>query len=101
MSTAAGKGRQKTHLEVWSVLDVVRVEESDLAVYYHRLLVEGTEERTVEVDNLKGEMGDFVGMRETERRPGFGSNVDVVAAGRELVWEKRREEKKRTYCHNC
>jgi hypothetical protein len=60
-------------------LNVVRVEESNLAIYDHRLLVEGTKERAVEVDDLQGEMGNFVGMRKSERGPGFGSNVDVVA----------------------
>lgn len=88
-------GTERMHLEVWSILDVVRVKERNLTVYDHRLLVEGAEKRTVEVDNLKGEVGNFIGMRQSQRRPGLRGDVDVVAVRAKDERLIRKGEKRR------
>lgn len=80
----AGQSRgpkSRTYLEVRTVLNIVRVEQSDSPIHDERLLVKGAEQRPVEVDDLDREVRHLGWIGHAERDPRFRRDGDVVAVG--------------------
>lgn len=75
-----GSLKVDAHLDVGSVLDVVAIQTRYLAIYDHVLGVESTEGRAMVVDDLEVNKGNFLLVRQTDRRalPRVWFNDDMV-----------------------
>ena len=71
-----------THLEIWSILDVVRVEDGYPAVDDHGFLVEGTDEGSMKVDDLQAQILHLFRVWQAERNPRRRRHGDMIAVWR-------------------
>lgn len=61
-------------------MNIVRIEDSDLAIDDHSFLVESPDERSMEIDHLEAEVWYFFRVRESKGYPSRGRYWNMIAA---------------------